>query len=496
LSPTPYGLLSRMDSYDGDGCLECSLAEPDGSSEGVSFSDGDLECSLAEADEAELCALDSSDSGGGDAVLVESDSGSAESAASVLSDADLYDDQTLDERTSVATRPPPLPRFGRCSPGDAAVACFDPGLEHVGSLQLMLRQITEPTRPRSHGRCRSPLPPHAVPCQHIYGTIRRFSATHRVGYALTRRNYYDLPNQLFFDPVWQAAHTGESSGLWFVNVSFAEWLMGVPEGWTSTEPLGRSAWSSHPVASWPHWARRHKTWSLFSGVGLLDFALHPWCQTIGYVENNPAAVEILRQRMGDGALDDAPIQADVRVAQPPAGVEVLVAGFPCQDTSGAGQKRGLDGNRTPLVAEVFRLCDVTGCKAVFLENVDGLRSRSAVWHAVLSELSTRGFFCRWVSLACSQVGAPQRRWRWFCLACRGDFELFADPLENVPELPESPLDFYGGRPAPDRWLTQAPYDSVGKRLCLLGNAVVPQQGAIAARLLARQQRDGSLRGLC
>ena len=199
-----------MASYEGDG--DCSLPEPDGSSEEVSFSDEDLDCSLAELGDAELCASDSSDSGGGDAVLVEPDSGSAESAAPVLSDADLCDDQTPDESTDEpidsprADRPPPLPRFGRCFPGEGAVACFDLGLAHVGSLQLRSKQITEPIRPRSHGRWLSPLPPHAVPRQHIYGTIRRFGASHRVGYSLTRRSYYDLPNQLCFDPVWQGAH--------------------------------------------------------------------------------------------------------------------------------------------------------------------------------------------------------------------------------------------------------------------------------------------------
>jgi DNA (cytosine-5)-methyltransferase 1 len=188
-----------------------------------------------------------------------------------------------------------------------------------------------------------------------------------------------------------------------VTATFAEWLMGAPEGWTALEPLQVGNAASHFVSRCGRLSRRRRAWSLFSGTGLLDYALSPWCQTVGYVESSADAVAVLRARIRDGLLDDAPIQGDVTQATPPHAVEVLVAGFPCQDVSVAGRRAGLSGSRTSLVREVIRMCDTTNCKYVFLENVDGIRSMRDVWTFVLLELMQRRFACRWVTVAGTQV---------------------------------------------------------------------------------------------
>ena len=68
--------------------------------------------------------------------------------------------------------------------------------------------------------------------------------------------------------------------------------------------------------------------------------------------------------------------------------------------------------------------------AVFLENVDAIRSMEEVWKIVLDSFLVRGFCVRWVSIPATAVGSPQRRQRWFFLARRGEAVCvpFADAL--------------------------------------------------------------------
>ena len=53
----------------------------------------------------------------------------------------------------------------------------------------------------------------------------------------------------------------------------------------------------------------------------------------------------------------------------PGDVEIVTAGFPCQDLSQAGRPRGIGGDRSGLVSEVFRLIDDHRTPLVVLENV-------------------------------------------------------------------------------------------------------------------------------
>lgn len=53
-----------------------------------------------------------------------------------------------------------------------------------------------------------------------------------------------------------------------------------------------------------------------------------------------------------------PTEADVRdLRSLPGDVDLVTAGFPCQDLSQAGGTAGIDGDRSSLVSQVFRLLD-------------------------------------------------------------------------------------------------------------------------------------------
>lgn len=164
--------------------------------------------------------------------------------------------------------------------------------------------------------------------------------------------------------------------------------------------------------------------SLFSGVGGLDLALAGYAKTVLYCECDAACAAVLGARMADGCLHPAPVHTDVRaltgarVHELTGGrpVDLVTAGFPCQDLSTAGARRGLDGSRSGLFWEIPRLVAELREKPRFLllENVAGIRS-IALEH-VGSALAASGYDCRWTTLRVSALGGHHRRERWFCLA--------------------------------------------------------------------------------
>lgn len=128
----------------------------------------------------------------------------------------------------------------------------------------------------------------------------------------------------------------------------------------------------------------------------------------------------------------------IRPTGMPAPIDVLCAGFPCQDVSVAGNRAGLkDGTRTGLWSEVVRAIRELQPRLVILENVPGIFTAPAAgdmercpWcvgdgpdglhlralDAVLADLAALGFDAEWCVVPASGVGAPHRRERWFCAA--------------------------------------------------------------------------------
>jgi DNA (cytosine-5)-methyltransferase 1 len=121
--------------------------------------------------------------------------------------------------------------------------------------------------------------------------------------------------------------------------------------------------------------------------------------------------------MAEGRLHLAPICTDVREISKDAvdiPIDIIFGGFPCQDISVAGKGAGLEGERSGLFFEVVRLAKEIRPAFLFLENVPAIRTRGL--DAVIQELTTLGYDCRWTMLSAAEVGAPHKRERWFCLA--------------------------------------------------------------------------------
>lgn len=95
-------------------------------------------------------------------------------------------------------------------------------------------------------------------------------------------------------------------------------------------------------------------------------------------------------------------------------VDIITAGFPCQDISNAGKREGISGGRSKIWKNVAESIRILRPRLVFLENVSAIRGRG-LWR-VLADLSQIGYDTRWVCIRASDVGASHPRDRWFLLA--------------------------------------------------------------------------------
>ena len=164
------------------------------------------------------------------------------------------------------------------------------------------------------------------------------------------------------------------------------------------------------------------------GIGLAVPGFH----ARAYVEWEQHPRDTLVAAMRAGYLAHAPIWDDLTTfgARPLAGaIDTLLAGYPCQPFSAAGQRKGADDERHlwPHVARVAReLGD--GLRWIILENVAGHVSLGL--EAVLRELWDMGFTPAAGLFTAAEVGAPHKRERIFIVAYRDNQEQCPDGLQS------------------------------------------------------------------
>lgn len=154
---------------------------------------------------------------------------------------------------------------------------------------------------------------------------------------------------------------------------------------------------------------------LFAGIGGIELGLHrAGHRTILLCENDRGAQAVLRSR-----FPDVPLESDVRnLGRLPSSTDLLAAGFPCQDLSQAGTTKGIEGSRSGLVGEVFRLLRDRPVPWVLLENVPFMLqlARGRALEVIVSELEELGYRWAYRVVDSRAFGVPQRRERVFLLA--------------------------------------------------------------------------------
>lgn len=156
---------------------------------------------------------------------------------------------------------------------------------------------------------------------------------------------------------------------------------------------------------------------LFAGIGGLELGLKAaGFETDLLCEIDPGACEVLATRFPGTHL-----HRDIRTLKSLPKVDVVAAGFPCQDLSQAGKTAGIAGKNSGLVGEVFRLISKKNApRWLLLENVpfmlrlDGGRAMRFLTRS-LEEL---GYRWAYRTINAMAFGLPQRRQRVILIASR------------------------------------------------------------------------------
>ncbi|MGW2513683.1 DNA cytosine methyltransferase [Streptomyces scopuliridis] len=149
----------------------------------------------------------------------------------------------------------------------------------------------------------------------------------------------------------------------------------------------------------------------YGGVGMAVEALTG--DKVAYVaESDEAASLVLAHR-----FPHAPNIGDITVydwTQLVGLVDIVTAGFSCQDISNAGPREGISGKRSRVWKDVAKAVGVLRPRLVFLENVAVIRSRGL--DVVAKDLAAVGYDLWWTSFRASALGAAHHRDRWFGVA--------------------------------------------------------------------------------
>lgn len=188
--------------------------------------------------------------------------------------------------------------------------------------------------------------------------------------------------------------------------------------------------------------------SMCSGYGGLDMAARAVLggDLAWVADTDPGAARILARHH-----PDVPNLGDITVADwatvPP--VDVLTAGFPCQDISNAGKRAGIGGKRSGIWTNVVAAVGLLRPRYAFFENVGALTVRGL--DTVLGDLAEVGFDAEWASLRASDAGAPHRRERIFILAWPADAQGVGHGHTGAPGFGGFPAAAVTGDPAAGAW---------------------------------------------
>jgi DNA (cytosine-5)-methyltransferase 1 len=156
---------------------------------------------------------------------------------------------------------------------------------------------------------------------------------------------------------------------------------------------------------------------LFAGIGGIELGLsRSGFHTEMLCEIDPGASAVLSHQF------NVKVEPDVRTLRRLPSVDVLAAGFPCQDLSQAGRTAGIVGDQSKLVGEIFKRLSIRsrGPKWLLLENVPFMLQlqQGKAMRFLVDELERLGFAWAYRIVDTRAFGIPQRRRRVLLLASR------------------------------------------------------------------------------
>jgi DNA-cytosine methyltransferase len=158
--------------------------------------------------------------------------------------------------------------------------------------------------------------------------------------------------------------------------------------------------------------------STFTGIGGADLGFE-WA---GFDIKWQCEFDSWKQEVLRAHWPDVPLYADITTMSEAPSVDVMLGGFPCQDLSVAGKRKGFGGERSVLAFEFLRVAELVQPRWIVLENVPGLLSSNGGrdFARLVDEVVGCGYGVAWRILDARYFGVPQRRRRVFIVARRTD----------------------------------------------------------------------------
>lgn len=160
--------------------------------------------------------------------------------------------------------------------------------------------------------------------------------------------------------------------------------------------------------------------SLFAGIGGFDLGFErAGARTVWQVEIDRPCRRVLARHFPESERNKDVRQA---TAETLGTVDLICGGFPCQDVSIAGRRKGMAGERSGLWWEFHRILGELRTRWVVIENVPGLLSvdEGRGFASILHGLGKLGYRSAWRVLDAQHYGLAQRRKRLFIVGHLAD----------------------------------------------------------------------------
>lgn len=159
--------------------------------------------------------------------------------------------------------------------------------------------------------------------------------------------------------------------------------------------------------------------SLFTGIGGLE---SKDSQPIIICEKDVHCKKYLQKKFkSSDFVDDVKELADKKTKI--AKMDIVTGGWPCQDLSVAGEKKGFKGVKSVLFYDLLKVAQKAKCETVIAENVPNLLNidNGAVFSTVLSEFADLGFkYIGWRVINTRSFNLPHQRRRLFIVASKSE----------------------------------------------------------------------------
>ena len=155
-----------------------------------------------------------------------------------------------------------------------------------------------------------------------------------------------------------------------------------------------------------------KYFSLFSGIGGLEYGLKDRVECIGFSEIKESSIKVYNKHFG-GVKNYGDI-TKINYKELPD-FDILLGGFPCQSFSLVGSRKGFDDRRGKMIFNIYDILKIKKPKYFVLENVKGLtnHNKGRTYNNVFKLLMHAGYNVRCILLNSLYYGSAQSRERIF-----------------------------------------------------------------------------------